>query len=204
MTVACVLRSGGIYTAEWVHTLKRGLNRWLPSEWDFRVLSDSGGFGQWGSRLEYGFPGWWSKLELFRPGLFDGPVLYLDLDTLPVGDLSEIAQYEGPFAMLSDFYRPTYAESGVMAFTPGAETERIWEAFIADPFKSMKQFRQDGRFIAAHSNPERLQDLFSGIYSFKVHCRNGPPSDARLVCAHGRPKFDDPAAGWAHEAWRAA
>jgi hypothetical protein len=205
-TVACVLRTGGVYTADWVWALKRGINRHLPTPYQLLVLTDvAAGFGPWGVQLKYDWPGWWSKLEVFRPGLFEGPVLYLDLDTLPVGDLSEIASYSGRFAMLSDFYRPDRAESGVMAFTPGPETERIWNAFAADPFKAMKQFRQDGKFIAAHSEPVRLQDVFPRqIVSLKVHARQALPGDARLCCAHGRPKFDDPAAGWAHQAWRAA
>lgn len=201
-----VLRSGGIYGPGWVYALKRGLNRWMPPGYDWRVLTDNPEpFAAWGVRLQHDWPGWFSKLELFRPGLFEGPVVYLDLDTLPVGDLSEIAAYAGPFAMLSDFYRPQQAESGVMAFTPGPATEAIWEAFMRDPVGNMRRYRRDGRFIAEHSEPVRLQEVFPGqICSLKVHARRGCPEGARLVCFHGKPRPNDPAAGWAHDAWRAA
>ncbi len=59
MTVACVLRSGGIYTQAWVWTLKRGLARWLPGEWQLLVLTDTPEpFGPWGVQLEHDWPGW--------------------------------------------------------------------------------------------------------------------------------------------------
>ena len=37
------------------------------------------------------YPGWWAKINLFAPGMFDGPVLYFDLDTMPVGTLDGLA-----------------------------------------------------------------------------------------------------------------
>jgi hypothetical protein len=54
----------------------------------------------------------------------------------------------------------------------------------------------------------RLQDVFPGqIVSLKRHCNpakgaKGPPVGARLVCGHGKPRFSERAAGWAHEEWR--
>jgi hypothetical protein len=39
-TIACVLRSGGIYTPEWVHRLKRGIERHASAPPRFVCLSD--------------------------------------------------------------------------------------------------------------------------------------------------------------------
>lgn len=204
-TVACVLRTGGIYTPAWFWRISRGLLEHMSAPYKLMCLTDSPSLSAaWAIKLEHNWPGWWSKLELFRPGLFEGPVIYLDLDTLVLGDLADIARYRGPFAMLSDFYRPTEAESGVMAWTPGHATDAIWEAFTRDPFRAMQKYRRDGRFIAEHSTPDRLQDRYPGqIVSLKVHCKQGPPAGARLCCGHGKPRFSEPAAGWAHEVWAA-
>jgi hypothetical protein len=205
MTVACVLRSGGVYTPEWVTKLQQTVASHVAGH-SFVCLTDMGVPGTACIRLRHLWPGWWAKLALFEPGLFPGPVLYMDLDTLPVGDLTELASYAGPLALLSDFNLPGLAQSGVMAWTEGELTERLWHAWIKDPAGHMQRYRGDGQWLHAHAGPvDRLQALYPGqIVSFKRHARDAPPEGARLVCAHGRPKFNEPAAGWAYEAWRAA
>src|SRR5690606_14625886 len=143
---------------------------------------------------------------LFRPGLFAGPVLYLDLDTLVTGDLSDIASYRGPFAIARDFYAPKRGQSCVMAWTPDEQTAALWEHFMGDPKGHMRRITAmgDQTFINQRiPNPPKLQDMYPNqIVSYKVHARGGLPDGARLVCGHGEPRFSDPSAGWAHEAWR--
>lgn len=207
-TVACVLRSGGLYTPEWVWALKRGLARHVTEPHEFRVLSDLDCFGLHGLKLHYPWARWWAKLELFRPGLFSGPVVYLDLDTLVVGDIADLLRYDGPLALLSDFYRPRNGQSGVMAWTPGLQSNWLWENFVQDPGEMSTHYRGDGEYIHALAGLYsgavyyRLQDLFPGqIVSYKVDAREGPPPGARLVCFHGNPKPHDPQCGWAHREW---
>lgn len=96
-------------------------------------------------------------------------------------------------------------ESGVMAWTPGKHTEAVYRAYRKNPTTR----GGDGPFIRRHVDHEYLQDLYPGqITSLKVHAdprtAKGPPKGARLVCGHGKPRFSDPRAGWAHHAWRAA
>jgi hypothetical protein len=216
MTIACVLRTGRAYSAEWVWALKRGIARhmslpyraWrsepVPDTWTFVCLTNAGDLGGMGVPFAHDWLGWWSKMELFRPGLFDdGPVLYLDLDTLVVGDLAPFASYAGDLALLSDFYRPALGQSGVMLFRPGDATERLWVTWLTNPEKYMRRYRGDGEWLHAHTvKPERVQTLYPGtVASFKVEARDGAPDGAALVCAHGKPKFNDPAAGWAHREW---
>ncbi len=202
--IVCVLRSGGAYSPRWVDALARGIEVHSPAHRDAITCLTDMDVTTPGVRvvpLRYGWPGWWSKLEVLAPGVTDGPTCYVDLDTLVLGDLTPLLGYSGPFAMLSDFYAPARAESGVMAWTPGPASEAVWSAFLKDPWANIHRYRRDGRFIAEHSTPDRLQELVSGIYSFKVHARRAPPEDARLVCFHGRPRPDDPAAGWGHQRW---
>ena len=66
------------------------------------------------SLLPIDLRGWWNKLYLFKPGVLEGRVLYIDLDTVIVGDLDPLAQYDGRFAILRDLFRPQHYGSGVM------------------------------------------------------------------------------------------
>jgi hypothetical protein len=200
VTVACVLRSGGAYTPEWVYALRRGVARYLDRTFDFVCLSDQAVAVPW-KPLPHNWPGWWAKLCLFAPGLFEGPVVYFDQDTLIIGNITELASYRGPFAQLSDFYQPKIAASGVMAWTPGPHTEAIYHAFCRE--KRVPSGRSDYWYAKHAPKPERLQDLFPGqLVSFKAHARHGAPEGARVVCFHGKPRPNDAAAGWAHRAWK--
>lgn len=209
-TVACVLRSGGDFSATWVERLRAGVSRHLSLPHRFVCLTDVPDHRIPGVvRIPHrnDWPKWWPKVSLFRAGLFAGPVLYLDLDTLPVGSLDALAGYSGPLAMLSDFYQPHMAASGVMAWTPSRETEAIHEAFMADPAGVMRRHRarMDLWFRTVCPKPVRLQDEFPGqIVSLKAHARKWAPEGASIVCGHGHPRFSSPDAGWAHDVWKAA
>lgn len=196
LTVACVLKSGGIYDATWVARLRDGVKRHLPLEHRFVCLSDVDVPCE-RIPLLFDWPGWWAKIELFR---LKGPVLYFDLDTATVGDLIEIAAHAmtARFAMLRDFYAPTHCGSGVMCWN-GAYPNFVFERFAAFPEEMMNLQRSrmgDQAFIEevvlAQDRIACWQDIVPGqIVSYKVHCRNGVPPNARVVCLHGKPKFAD-------------
>lgn len=93
INVVCVLRSGGKvgYDAGWVKKLQRGVERHLSLPHRFVCLSDCDVDCQ-RIPLERSGKGFWSKVQLFKPGLFDGPVLYLDLDTVICGSLDPVLE----------------------------------------------------------------------------------------------------------------
>lgn len=215
MIVATVLttrntgrKNGGTcYGPDWVYALKRGISR-HGHEDEFCVLTELLNMPpMWTRSLRHRWPGWWAKIELFRPGLFGGPVLYMDLDTLPVGDLSDLLSYDGDFCILSDFNRPSRYQSAVMGFTQGEHTDAIYERFVDDPAGYMARFRSDQEFIEdtlrVHGfDADIIQDRYpSQCVSLKKHARRGPPEGARLVCGHGSPRLSEERAGWAHRAW---
>ena len=112
LTVACVLRSGGDFDAEYVSKLQAGVARNLTLRHTFLCLSDCE-VPCARMPLETDWPGWWAKIELFR---LVGTVLYFDLDTVITGNLDEIASYPHTFTMLNDVGRYTRPMSGVMAW----------------------------------------------------------------------------------------
>lgn len=196
LTVACVLKSGGIYDATWVARLRDGVARHLPIEHRFVCLSDVDVPCE-RIPLEHDWPGWWAKIELFK---LPGRVLFFDLDTAIVGELADVAAVadNAALAMLRDFYRlGDGLGSGVMAWDDDDLVVTLYRAFAADPARIMQDYRAGGdqSFIETYFDDRlvtRWQDALPGqIVSYKVHCRNGIPPDARVVCLHGRPKFAD-------------
>lgn len=208
MTLACVLRSGGHYTVTWVRKLARAVVAATMHAPHLVCLTDQP--GAFGPRdpvravpLLHDWPGWWAKLEVWRPGLFSGPVVYMDLDTLVLGAVDGLWAKAGPLAMLRDFYAPTRPASGVMT----------WHTDHDPPAYLYRQAVQHGvgrprarldHWVEAHlrAPPRPLQDLHPGVLvSLKAHARAGPPPGAAVVCAHGTPGLHQPTAGWAHDRW---
>lgn len=188
VNVVCVLKSGGVYGPEYVEKLYTGVCEHLM-DCEFHVLSDVPGVAT--IPLKHNWSGWWSKLELFRPKLFDGPVLYFDLDTVIQDDLHDIAASIHGFTMLSDFTRPKEVASGVMAWD--GDYSYLYQTFASHPQKWQKMYPQrgDGLFIADHlrETPYRWQELVPRqIVSYKVHRRKGQGQDASVVCFHGNPR----------------
>lgn len=158
--------------------------------------------------------GWWSKMELFNP---DGPLggddlFYMDIDTTIVGDIRPILDAVSDLpdiVMLSDFYRPEHLASGIM-FIPQRIKQRVWSAWIKNPYWFMVRRRLHGRlgdqgFISQHiARAHRWDELCPGkIVSYKKHvvapgdighCRQQSigdgtvPADAAIVCFHGEPR----------------
>lgn len=221
LTVASVLKAGGIYDADWVARLRAGVARHLPTQHRFVCLSDVSVPCD-RIPLEHGWPGWWSKIELFR---LPGPVLFFDLDTAIVGDLSDLGRHaeQTDFTMLRDFYAADHLGSGVMAWS-GTAARHLYATFAADPEALMRERRArmgDQAFIEETYGRPRIRRwqtvLPDQIVSYKLHCQGGIspitgaqriagiPTGARVVCLHGKPKFADmPASDPVRTAWELA
>jgi hypothetical protein len=93
INVVCVLRTGGKvgYDSTWVEKLQRGVTKHLSVPHQFVCLSDCEVPCK-RIALENSGKGFWSKIQLFKPELFVGPVLYLDLDTVICNSLDPIVE----------------------------------------------------------------------------------------------------------------
>ena len=216
-TIACVLRSGGDFNSAHVQNLFSMCNRHIPGRWEFVCLSDKVGpkgatFEAGGvlyKQLEFDFPGWWSKMELFKPEQFEGSkrVLYFDLDTVIVRD-SVLGMWEGDFALLSDFWRPSQWNTGVMAFmTESYAVDVLWDAFNDLGFEAGNP---DGDFVNKvvgdyDLNPESIQDVDPGVCSFKPTINNHSlvredlDGTETVICFHGQPRPWDATPKWIGE-----
>ena len=186
MIVATVLKSGGTYISKHVHRLHDQVCKYTPCT--FICLTDVDDI-EYSVPLFHNWPGWWSKIELFRPNLFAGRVVYIDLDTTVRGDLREFIRED--FTMINDFYKTQEPASGMMAWKnqgPG----NVYEVFKKSPYKFIDMYRKVNRwgdqgFIRDHAGKI---DFFNDIriVSHKVHCKEATPEDAIVVCFHGTPK----------------
>ncbi|MCO5213695.1 MAG: hypothetical protein M9936_28685 [Caldilinea sp.] len=171
-----MLRSGGDYGPEHV--------RWLAKQVpDLVCLSDVWVDNVETVRMRYGFPGWWSKLELFSD-VFNDDLMYFDLDTVvldvPKADRTTV---------LRDFYYPETMGSGLM-YIAQKDKARVWDAFMERPSLHMRRccIGGDQQFLQDHiGGAQKWQDV-ARVYSYKAHCQDGLPTDAQVVCFHGRPR----------------
>lgn len=193
--------------AEYVHKLHRAVRRHLSLPHRFYVLTDDVASLYSGMTVKpASLPGWWEKLRLFKPAMFPaGRVLFLDLDTLIVGNIDDVASLDTPFATLRDFWRPEGLGPAVMAWRTDANLG-IWEAF-EDGGRAMGDPRGDQGFMETldggrfKQKAEILQDILPGRFvSYKTHCTHGVPDGASVVCFHGKPRPHE-VGGWAAEVW---
>lgn len=197
LTVVCVLKSGGVYNAGHVALLQRQVAQHLFAAHRFVCLSDVDVPCE-RIPLKHNWPGWWSKIELFRTGLFEDIALYIDLDTVVIDDINDLARARHRFTMLRNMSRGApFVGSGLMAWS--ADLSKIHDTFLKDPAGHMKRCTTpdcwgDQGFIFKHTPvvPDYWQDRFPGrVVSYKMHCRprgGVAPKDAAIVCYHGQPR----------------
>ena len=212
ITIACVLKSGGDYDLNYVKALADGVRSHTDVPYRMICLTDHMDSAEWLDicspvGLVCNWPGWWSKIELFK---IKPPVLYFDLDTVIVGDITPLASWvsnecEG-LLMLKGFYKQDRC-SGIMGWRQ--DMSIIFERF-RNHYASKAEFvsrpngltmrlngnryRGDQEWVSMVTQKEQtpvtfVQDVFHGVYSYKVNIANKKtPDDASVICFHGRPR----------------
>lgn len=208
MLYVCCIRAGAKFAPAYVSILFDSVRRNLADGFEGKFICFTDQPDQFETGIEVrplpaDLPGWWSKLALFKRGLFpDGSrVVFLDLDTVITGRLDEIVAYDGPLAILRDFYRPDGLQSAVMAWRAGDYSE-IWDGYEAAGCP-MDNPGGDQSWIERTqiASAVRLQDQFPGAFvSYKQI--SGPPERASVVVFHGNPRPHDVLTGWVPEVWK--
>jgi len=183
ITIACVC-VGDKYGPEYVDKLSSMVSRHTTLPFEFECIREST------------LPGWWAKLDLFKKR--EERILYIDLDTVIVGNIDRLLTYDGPFCILKDWWAPTY-NSSVMSIAPGFG-QHIWSRF----HPSLMQIQgSDQEWITVQvPNADLWQDVTPGLIgSYKADGLQDGPRDFSLVCFHGDPKPHTFEKGWVYESW---
>ena len=160
--------------------------------------------------LIHGWPGWWSKLELFRPGLFDDNVFYIDLDMAILHNIDHFVSIADPdeFWILNSMSKNTSPErskavnSSMMAWN--GDYSYLYDAFCQNPKRYMKEYSvshkwADQEFINdRHNDLQRFQLLYPGqIMSYLKNYRTDEDViRCRVMCFHGEVKPQDVQHDW--------
>lgn len=205
------------YDAEYVNKLYRGVARNLTQPFKFICLTDEPSGIDPAIQVipvtNHRLPGWWQKISLFKPlAEIQGRILYFDLDTVITGPLTDVASYDGEFAIIKPFYRPFGFMSSVMAFESGFG-QHVWTEFMKNPEANMQTCAPaphlngawgDQRWLEmCFDRADYVQDLFPGQFvSYKADAlREGRiPVDARVVLFHGEPRPHE-VDGWVRQYW---
>lgn len=193
MRVALVLRSGGEYRPEHAEALASQLREQghVPL-----VFTDMKVRGVDTAPLRYKWGGWWSTMNIFDPRI-PGDLLYMDLDTRIVGDISQVAG-RSELTLLDDFYRPGLLQFGLMRL-PAAARAETWARFHE---QHISVFHGPGNFMHSvwNGRADTWQAVLPGqVVSYKCHVMKDPkksyhvgdgtvPKNARIVCFHGQPR----------------
>lgn len=172
--VACVWWNGPFragkylspgYTLEWVKRLRNMVQRNLKIPHWFVCLSNVEFKEDGIRRVPLQYPnqlrGWWAKMELFRAGLSSSKyrMLYLDLDTLIVGNLKPLIDFDTTMAICPGFGDPDRRDQGevfgynssVMVFD--YPMKEVWDKFMQGYDEHMKLYRGDQDFLK-HNFPD--------------------------------------------------
>lgn len=199
--IVCCIKVGDKYSVDYVHRLEAMCRRHTTRPFQFLCLTDdfTGLNCERAAKIGTDLPGWWSKLILFQPhfAIRNQRTLFLDLDTIIIGNIDRLMDYDGPFAILQDFWAPTY-NSSVMSFV-GSYGPQIWEQFDR---RIISNLWGDQDWI---TTCVRDADIWQGIApgyiaSYKADRLEKSPGDYRVVCFHGDPK-PHTLKGWVKDAW---
>lgn len=169
LDVVCVLRSGGKvgYDVSWVERLQRAVARNLTRPHRFSCISDQPVPCH---RIEMltdwscGAKGFWSKMQLFQPGLFTGPTLYLDLDTVICRNIDEIVDRVQDQNMVMWYESDTKVHSSAFMYWQG-DHGHLWDLFVSRPWTEWRAkyaeppLYGDQALISEHTDHVLLTEL---------------------------------------------
>lgn len=201
-TIACVLRSGGRFNGRWVQRLQKNAKAFAP-EHRFVCLSDVAIEGVETIPLAHDWPKWWPIIEVFRPGLFTGRVMYLDLSDLIVDRIDFLFAGTGFVIAPSPANPPPKhgnLASGLMVFDAG--DTKIYDRFAGQAQSIINRLHGDQMWIE-EMRPHARRFAPHIAVSFRGECqpKGGIPENAKIVFCHGRPKPDEIEERWFRERW---
>ena len=209
----------GVYTAEWVDKLYRGIARNFNGPFDFVCLTDR----------HYDFKeevrqvrflqsvdqyGWMSMLEQYRPDICSSKRMTLGLDTVITGPLNDICSFDGKIALCTDPLNP-HLECNAITVVNDKLCYELWERWVKHEKEIMHhcklQFadgtRVPSEMVALRSfykGCPRLDELNPNkILSYRLHLLPRPEllESSSIIYFHGNTKPHQIKETWLEEHW---
>lgn len=199
ITVACVFW-GNKFSEDYVYNLKSMVERNTTVPHQFVCFSDRELEGIKTVKLISGYKGWWNKMQMFNTDFRLGNrVVYLDLDTLIVGNIDWLLEYDGMFMGIEDLgsvneHQPELKgrlQSGVMSWDYRLNSH-LWNRFTSSG--ESQRYRGDGEYLN-HIVPKYQRDFIQKRYKGKLKSykyqvySEGITDDLSIICFHGRPSI---------------
>lgn len=197
--IVLVLKSGGDFNFEDVRLLTKHIRlKWKSEDkleilcfWDMALMEYDFGFVKI-IPLPNDYPGVWARHILYSPEIEHlKPFLYLDLDTAVIQDVNNIFKlvepYKDKFITLEDFWQNGKLATGVVWFPSNcAKTKVVYDKW------NVGKGRMDYFLRLITKQDLFWQQLTNSIVDFKPRPHiilYDLPSDANLVCFHGKPRI---------------
>lgn len=181
LTVFCVYY-GNKYHKGYVYALRDMVKKYLTLEHEFVCITTDRFDGITTIKPFVPYHGWWSKLNLFAPRMATGPSIYIDLDTVIIGNIDYLMDYTQTFSAPANWAQSGHGgiQSSVMC----------WAGNWTEPLDKIKWPDDSEKFWGDQEYLTNLLDdnwqKIPFICSYKYHCREGLP-DSRIICFHGKP-----------------
>ena len=199
LTVVSVYRPGNGFSDDYITRLRDGVAKFCQAPHRFVCLTN-----EYLKDIECikmaarGRSGYWNKLEVFRKGLFNGPVVYLDLDTVIISDVTDILTYPHEFTTGLNFKvkHGRSLASWFMAFDGRDDYQYLFDGYGPDtPTEYEQDWARwgDQGYTQDHLQREwtSLKDIFPDRYaSYKWEIRRPwkIPTGVSFVVFHGKPR----------------
>ncbi len=207
LIVACVENRDYLgMGAEYTRRLRSMVARRITVPWRFACLTDDPDrhvipgdevqFTPVLDKVSQLLTGWWAKLYLFQPGRFPkgARIVYLDLDTVVVGDVYELARHKGACNARDWGWDRDVALGGALVWDEGEHPD-IWTGAETAP----KRFKDDQDYLNAVGGWPFLPPHL--VRSYRYESTTAPAAGAVAIAFHGKPKPHEITEGWVKEAW---
>ncbi len=198
LTVVCVYRPGNGFTDDYVTRLRDGVKKFCKAPHNFVCLTHQNLTGIECIPLTASRKGYWNKLEIFRKDLFDGPVVYLDLDTIIVEDITAMLTYPHFFTAGYNFSKKhgRSMASWFMGFNGCVDRNYLFDGYEAGtPDKYSQDWGRWGDQGYIQDNLQHpwtsIDELFPGCcasYKWEIRRPGFVPLGVCFVAFHGKPR----------------
>ena len=189
ITITTVCKTSTVYKPFWVDKMKRALEKHMSIPFQFVPLTDSD-HDYPSHKIEYDNPGYWNKIELFKPGLYEGPTLFIDLDNVITGDLAPmISAVQGRgFSMWRGRvnHKQPYPVATSTLMYWSQHPNHLWNIWNSYPESYWYKQYASGRlgdqaFIRDHTDFSFIQDLYSDADNTIVSVKGSKDINAKTA-----------------------